>query len=148
MTSTLKQVVSSAVAAAGYEFVGIEDVISDRRRILRVYIDAEAGVNIDDCAKASRQIGAMLDVEETISGHYSLEVSSPGINRLLFELEHYSAYIGKELRLKLRAPQEGRRNFKGVLEQVNAASIILLVDAVCYELQFNNIAKAKLEIEI
>lgn len=147
MLDTLKQLLSSAVTAAGYEFVGFEDVLSDRRHILRVYIDSESGVNIDDCAKASRQIGAVLDVEDTMMGRYSLEVSSPGVNRLLFEPEQYQKFMGEMVQVKLRTPKDKRKNFKGVLEQINADTIVVRVDGTCYELAFNNIAKANVVLD-
>ncbi len=138
----LKESVSKAVNAVGYTFIGLENVVVGRLNVLRVYIDSDKGVTIDDCAKASRQISAVLDVEDRMSGRYNLEVSSPGINRLLFELDQYKDYIGSTLQVKLRIAQEGRKHFKGVLEQVNAEHIVLRVDEERYSLAFRGIAKA------
>lgn len=140
----LKDSVGKAVSAAGYRFVGLEYVTVGRLNVLRVYIDGEQGVTIDDCAKASRQISAVLDVEDAMSSRYNLEVSSPGINRLLFEPDHYKDYIGSMIQVKLRIPQEGRKQFKGILEAVNADHIVLRVEEERYSLAFRGIAKANL----
>ncbi len=138
----LKESVSRAVNAAGYKFIGLENAVVGRLNVLRVYIDSDKGVTIDDCAKASRQISAVLDVEDRMSSRYNLEVSSPGINRLLFELDQYKDYIGSTIQVKLRIAQEGRKHFKGVLEQVNAENIVVRVDEERYSLAFRGIAKA------
>jgi ribosome maturation factor RimP len=141
---SLKEIVAKAVSAAGYRFIGLEYVTVGRLNVLRVYIDGEQGVTIDDCAKASRQISAVLDVEEAMSSRYNLEVSSPGINRLLFELDQYRDYIGSMIQVKLRIAQEGRKQFKGILEEVNADHIVLWSDEERYSLAFRGIAKANL----
>ena len=78
-----------------------------------VYVDSENGVNIDDCSKISSQIGAVFDVEDPLSGAYLLEVSSPGLDRPLFKLDHYKRFVGRSLKLRLRAAYAGQRNFKG-----------------------------------
>ena len=144
MIDSLKEHVAKAVNAAGYRFVGLEYVTVDRLNVLRVYIDGDKGVTIDDCAKASRQISAVLDVEDAMSARYNLEVSSPGINRLLFEPEHYQGHIGSIVQVKCRVAQEGRKNFKGILKEVNADHIVLHVDEQPYALPFRGIAKANL----
>jgi ribosome maturation factor RimP len=122
------------ITSMGYEFVGGEYVSQGGRSILRLYIDGEKGVTVDDCGKVSRQVSAMLDVEDTIQGRYSLEVSSPGINRPLFELKHFEKQVGNRIKLKLRTDIDGQRQFKGVLKAVSGDTITLLVDETGQEL--------------
>lgn len=147
IADSLKENVAKAVSAAGYKFIGLEYVTVGHSNVLRVYIDGDKGVTIDDCATASRQISAVLDVENAISSRYNLEVSSPGINRLLFEPEQYQDYIGSMVQVKLRLAQDGRKHFKGILEQVNADHIVLQVDEERFTLAFRGIAKANLVAE-
>jgi ribosome maturation factor RimP len=95
---------------------------------LRLYIDrADDSIGIEDCEKVSRQSSAILDVEEAITGDYILEVSSPGMDRPLYELAQYEKYVGEDISLKLRFPYEGRRNFKGRLRAVDGDEIVLVV---------------------
>jgi ribosome maturation factor RimP len=112
--------------------------------LLRIYIDTEAGVTVDDCTKVSRQVSAMLDVEDPIQGHYTLEVSSPGLDRPLFEIAHYQKFVGRELKIRLYTPLDGRRNFVGTLLRVEEATITLLVEQTEVEMSFSDIEKAKL----
>ena len=86
---TLQDRLASLVSNMGYEFVGCELNRHSGGSLLRIYIDKETGVNVDDCARVSRQVSATLDVEDPIQGRYTLEVSSPGIDRPLFDLSHY-----------------------------------------------------------
>ena len=89
IAETLRDSLASIVEALGYEFVGSEIVGQGKHAVLRIYIDSENGITIDDCSKVSYQVSAMLDVEDPIRGEYDLEVSSPGIDRPLFELSHF-----------------------------------------------------------
>src|SRR5437870_3087505 len=112
----LNQIIAPAVAALGYELVGCELAQDSGRQILRVYVDGENGITLDGCAAVSRQISAVLDVEDPIKGRFLLEVSSPGLERPLFSLAHYQRFIGHKAKLRLRQPQEdGRRNFTGII---------------------------------
>ncbi len=142
--STLQDLLASVVETMGYEFVGCELHSQGRSSVLRVYIDKEAGVTIDDCTLVSRQVSAMLDVENPIQGKYMLELSSPGLNRPLFELAHYQKFIGSRIKVRLNVPIENRRNFEGVLQRVEGNDIILFVDEAEVILSFSNIEKAKL----
>ena len=137
------------ITSMGYEFVGREFVSQGGRSILRLYIDSEKGINVDDCAKVSRQVSAMLDVEDSIQGRYSLEVSSPGINRPLFELKHYPKYIGSHLKLRLRASVDGQRQFKALLKAVSGDNITLLVEETGQEIivPFSMIEKSNVFIK-
>lgn len=137
----LNELITPAITALGYEFVGLELIQHGRGSTLRVYIDHPNRVTVDDCAKASHQIGAVLDVEDPIQGEYRLEVSSPGIDRPLFVPAHYSAVVGQTIKLKLAVPQKGRRNFKGVLVSTNDEAIVLDVDGETVTLPHSQIER-------
>ncbi|OGT45440.1 MAG: hypothetical protein A3E83_00055 [Gammaproteobacteria bacterium RIFCSPHIGHO2_12_FULL_41_20] len=134
----------------GYEFVGCEHAQEGRQRVLRIYIDKPSGVTVTDCSLVSRQAGAMLDVEDLIPSKYTLEVSSPGINRPLFELAHYQKYIGSRVKIRLHFPVNQRRQFSGVLVGVDGEDISLLVDndETNTVLSFANIERAHVVAEI
>jgi len=145
-SSTLQELLEPVVTAMDYEFVGLEFLNQGNGSILRIYIDQEQGISVDDCADVSRQVSAVLDVEDPISGEYTLEVSSPGMDRPLFTKEHYVQFIGHEIKLMLVMPVEGtnRKKFRGILSAVEDENIILEVDNEEYCLAINNIAKANL----
>jgi ribosome maturation factor RimP len=142
--NTLHSRVGALVTAMGYEFVGCELRKLHNGGLLRIYIDTSNGVTVDDCTKVSRQVSAMLDVDDPIQGRYTLEVSSPGLDRPLLEVAHYRKYVGREIKLRLYAPLEGRRNFVGVLLRVDDAAIALLVEQTEITIAFSDIEKAKL----
>ena len=126
--SELKQLLGPVVEALGCELWGIELQAGGKTKLLRLYIDhAENGVGVDDCERVSRQASAVLDVEDAINGEYILEVSSPGMDRPLYELSQYEQFIGEDISLRLRFPYEGRRNFKGRLSGVDDDEIVLVV---------------------
>jgi len=133
------------IQSMGYELVGIEFQGSTQHGTLRVYIDHENGIGVDDCAAISRQVSAILDVEEPIQQAYDLEVSSPGINRPLFKVRDYEQFSGHCARIKMAVPLDGRKNFKGVLQGVtDSKSVQIMVDNEDYELPISDIAKANL----
>ncbi|MDR3491087.1 MAG: ribosome maturation factor RimP [Gammaproteobacteria bacterium] len=140
---TLRDRLASLVKSMGYEFVGCELHRQGRGSLLRIYIDSEAGILVDDCSKVSRQVSAMLDVEDPIPGQYTLEVSSPGLDRPLFEKAHYIKVVGSQIKVRLHTPIEDRRNFVGLLLRVEDANISLRVDDQELILPFSNIEKAK-----
>jgi ribosome maturation factor RimP len=126
--SDLKQLLGPVVEALGCELWGIELQTGGRTKLLRLYIDhAEQGIGVDDCERVSRQASAVLDVEDAINGEYILEVSSPGMDRPLYELNQYEQFVGEDISLRLRFPYEGRRNYKGRLSGVDDDEIILVV---------------------
>lgn len=130
----------------GYELWGIEFLPGKRSATLRVYIESEKGITVEDCAMATRQISAVLDVEESFKLHnYILEVSSPGLDRPLFTLDQYKRYIGDVIHITLQIPKQGRRHFKGIIQQINGEIIELNVDNEIYSIAFNEIKKARLE---
>jgi ribosome maturation factor RimP len=146
--TSLRDRLASLVEGMGYEFVGNELKSQGRSSVLRVFIDTPKGVTIDDCTAVSRQVSAMLDVEDPISGQYSLEISSPGLNRPLFEIGHYQNYVGKRIKLRMHNPIDGKRNFVGFLVRVENTDIHLLVDEEEVVLPFSAIEKANVIADI
>ena len=129
MSTELNRIIEPAVVALGYELVGCELVSQPGGSLLRVYIDREhGGVGVDDCVAISRQVSAVLDVEDPLPGAYHLEVSSPGIDRPLFKLAHYQQYIGSYARIRLKVPIEGCRNLKAQIVAVMDGCIHLKMD--------------------
>ena len=123
----LRQLLQPVVEALGCELWGLELQSGGKTKLLRIYIErAEEGVGIEDCERVSRQSSAVLDVEDAINGEYILEVSSPVMDRPLYELSQYEQFIGEDISLRLRFPYEGRRNFKGRLTGVDGDEIIVV----------------------
>jgi ribosome maturation factor RimP len=128
-----------------FELWGLEYVSAGRHSVLRLYIESEDGITVDDCAAVSAQVSGLLDVEDPISGEYTLEVSSPGMDRLLFKLDQYPAYQGEMIELRLRTAFEGRRRFKGVLQGVEGDEVVIRVDDHDYLLPHDEIEKARIQ---
>ena len=124
----LQELIEPSVIALGVELWGIEFLSQGKHSTLRVYIDSENGISVDDCAKVSHQISGIMDVEDPIAGNYTLEVSSPGVDRPLFTLEQFAAYAGSHIQLRLRIAYEGRRKFKGILNGIEGDDILVVVD--------------------
>jgi ribosome maturation factor RimP len=112
--------------------------------VVRIYIDHPDGINVDDCAKVSRQVSSVFDVEDPIMGEYTLEVSSPGMDRPLFRLEQYQQYIGEQVKIRLRSPFDGRRNFTGQLTAIEGDDVVVTVEDNEYLLPFELIDKASI----
>lgn len=140
--TVLQELFEPIVQALGCELWGIEYTGQGKYSVLRVYIEKEAGVDVEDCARVSRQISGILDVEDPISGEYTLEVSSPGMDRPLFTLEQYAAHVGAEIKLQLRVKFENRRNFKGVVTAVENDEVVLTEGDEQITLPFELIEKA------
>jgi len=146
-TTALQALIAPTVTALGYELVGCVYMPQGRHGLLRIYIDSENGIKLEDCEKVSRQISGVLDVEDPIAGTYNLEVSSPGLDRPLFTLQHYQRFIGKTANLKLHTPIEKRRHLKGKLQAVVADKIVIKVDEMEFTVPLANIAKANLLVD-
>lgn len=132
------------VESMGYELVGVE-WRSGTRGTVRVYIDTPRGITVDDCERVSRQLSALLDVEDPIPGNYSLEVSSPGLDRPLFGEDDYRRFEGAEVRVKLHRPWRGRRKFQGLMNGVSQDGITLSeADGTAWTLPFELIESARL----
>jgi ribosome maturation factor RimP len=128
------------------ELVDLEYRPQGKRSLLRIYIDRPHGVTIDDCALIARQVGALLDIEDPIPGAYDLEVSSPGINRVLRKEEHFAEHIGAPVIIKTKDKLNGRANFKGILEKTSQDSVALNVAGEIIDIGLNNIKKARLDL--
>lgn len=142
--SELEALLVPVVEALGYRCWGIEYLSQGRHTLLRVYIDHPDGISVDACADVSRQASAVLDVEDPIAGDYTLEVSSPGMDRPLFTLEQFAEYVGEQAKVRLRVPYEGRRNFQGVIRGVEGDEVILQVDEHEYLLPIESIDKSNI----
>ncbi|MGQ3891522.1 ribosome maturation factor RimP [Legionella sp. CNM-4043-24] len=140
----IQELFQPVVTELGYQLWGCEYLPQGKHSLLRVYIDKEGGVGIGDCEIVSREVSALLDVEDPISGNYSLEVSSPGLSRPLFFIEHYQQYIGHSVQLKLYKPINGSRKLVAVIESVSDEAIFLSVGNEEIEVQFSQIVKANL----
>ncbi len=138
----LEALIAPVVVGLGYQLWGIDYSSQGRHTVLRVFIDAEAGITVDDCAAVSRQLGGVFDVEDPIAGEYSLEVSSPGMDRPLFTLEQFIQYVGHKVQVRLRTPFEGRRKFSGLLKGVEDEDVVIVVDKHEYLLPVDSIDKA------
>ena len=123
---TLRQLLAAVVEAMGYELVGVEFHAHRDNSLLRVYIDSESGIGLDDCQRVSHQVSGVLDVENLIAGRYTLEVSSPGLDRPLFEAGHFSRFAGSEVRLQLREPLDGRRKLVGRLLGMRDDEVVIV----------------------
>lgn len=144
LSAKVCELIEPAINALGYELWGCEIAGLGRHTILRVYIDSEIGVNLEDCSRVSNQISGILDVEDVIAGAYDLEVSSPGIDRLLFKEEHYRRFIGSKVHIKLFASKNGRRNYIGKINGAAENEVEVEVDNAIVKLPISNIARAKL----
>ena len=126
--SQIRELVRPSVVSMDCELWGVEYATQGRHATLRIFIEKEGGVMVDDCERVSRQVSAVLEVEDPIDSAYTLEVSSPGMDRLLFEPSHYKKYVGEAVNVRLRLNFEGRRNFKGTLSGVEDDEVILQVE--------------------
>jgi ribosome maturation factor RimP len=126
-SAELRKLIEPAVTAMGFELVGVE-FLRGKTGLLRVYIDHEDGIGVDDCKSVSYQVSGLLDVEDPIRGQYTLEVSSPGLDRPLFQESDYERFAGREVQLRLSVPVDGRRKFKGILMGLRDHQVVVRMD--------------------
>lgn len=141
--SDLETLLTPVIAAQGCELWHLEFSVQGRRSLLRIYIDSPAGISLDDCERVSRQVSAVLDVEDPIVSAYTLEVSSPGLDRQLHKPEQFARYIGAIVAVKLRMPYEGRRRFQGRLNGLEDGDLVLQVEDTEFLLPLDTIEKAQ-----
>ncbi len=143
---TLEELLEPAVAALGLEWWGCVLQSGSPSTLLRVYIDKPEGVTVEDCEAASHQMSGVLEVNNPISGRYVLEVSSPGLDRPLFNREQYQRFVGEKVKLRLRMPVENQRNFLGILQAVHDETLSLLIEESksLMLIAFNNIERANI----
>lgn len=148
MATTLRErlieLIEPLVGRLGYELVEVEYGAGHGRGTLRVFIDAAAGIGVDDCERVSREISALLDVEDPIATAYTLEVSSPGFDRVLRTREHFGRFVGSRVFVELKEPRAGRRRYTGQLLAVDDGGIALAVDQERVAVAFAEIGKARL----
>ena len=142
LEQNLQEMLQGAVEDLGCELWGIECQRAGRFMTVRLFIDKEGGVTVDDCADVSRQVSAILDVEDPIADKYNLEVSSPGLDRPLFTLQQFERYIGQDIIVHLRIPVMERRKWQGKLERIETDMVTLIIDGQEQVLVFGNIQKA------
>jgi ribosome maturation factor RimP len=141
----ISELLEPSVRSLGYELVGVEYRSGGPGgALLRVYIDSEQGVTIDDCQTVSYQVSGVLDVEDPIPGHYTLEVSSPGADRLLFRPHDYRRFTGSLVRLRLDRPRDGRRKFKGRLRGLEDGNVLIEQEGETLSLPLERIEQARL----
>jgi len=140
----LEELVGPVAESLGCELWGLELHMQGKHSLLRIYIDKADGIHLEDCERVSRQVSSVMDVEDPINGHYLLEVSSPGADRALYKIEHYKAYVGQKVSLKLRVGFEGRKKFTGLLKGVEGSEVVLEVDDDEYLLPYELIDKANI----
>lgn len=136
-------IVGKVLEGTEFEFVGVEYSGGGKYAVLRVYIDKPGGITIDDISRISRELSLILDVEEPIKGAYTLEVSSPGLQRPLFTPAHFQVQVGQKITLKTRSLQNGRQNYKGVLAKADESGVELECEGQLFSFSYSDIDKAK-----
>jgi len=144
----VRQVVEPILQSQGRELVDLEYQRESQGWVLRIYIDQEGGVTVEDCAEVNREVGTTLEVRNLIANPYVLEVSSPGLTRSLKKAEDFIKYQTRLVKVKTFKPIEGRRNFKGTLLGLEGERVRLMVEGRIYEIPLQDITKANLEIEL
>jgi ribosome maturation factor RimP len=144
MRDELIRLLQPTVEGLGYELVEIEFSHSGEGGLVRLYIDAPAGVGLEDCERVSHAVSNVLDAEDPIPGHYRLEVSSPGLDRVLRTPEHFARFVGSRIKVQLTLPIEGRRRFTGALLAAGDDGVTLDVDGSRVLLAYRQIQKARL----
>ena len=140
----LLQLVEPLLANLGYELVELEMAAGGGSGMLRLFIDRSGGVGIEDCERVSREVSALLDVHDPVPTAYRLEVSTPGLDRVLRTSAHYARFVGARIAVELAAPREGRRRYTGRLEQAGGAGIEMEVDGTRVPLNYAEIFRARL----
>jgi ribosome maturation factor RimP len=152
MRDALMRLLEPPIEALGYELVDLEVGREGRGGIVRIFIDRRAqdsgeGISVDDCARVSHEVSAVLETQDPIKGNYTLEVSSPGFDRILRTRAHFERFVGEKIFVELKLPQQGRRRFAGVLKSVMPDTIVVEVDGTAHSLPLDRIQKARLRPE-
>lgn len=144
---TLCSMVETVVVGLGYELVGIDYRPNPRDGLLRIYIDAESGIDVDDCAVVSRQISGVLDVEDPIPGHYTLEISSPGLDRPLFKLADYDRFSGCKAKIQFSSLVDGKRKIVGVIKGTDGDEVLVESEEGLFKFIIEQVHRARLIYE-
>ncbi|MCG6896584.1 MAG: ribosome maturation factor RimP [Thiocapsa sp.] len=143
--SRLSRLARGVVEPLGYELVAVELFRKGASRTtLRVYIDQEKGVGLEDCAAVSEQLSAVLDVEDPLPGNYDLEVSSPGLDRPLVNPEHFERFVGSRARIRLSEKLDGRRNLEGILQGCSEGCVHLVAEGRVWTIPLEQVEMARL----
>jgi ribosome maturation factor RimP len=145
-TEAVRTLIEPVVVYAGMELVDVEYGRKPSGTVLRLTIDKPGGVTVNDCGDISRLVGDLLDAKDSVPGSYNLEVSSPGINRLLKKRDDFERFAGQKVLIKTREPIEGRRNFKGILHGTREDFIVVSTEKAIFNIPFELVAKARLNI--
>ena len=152
MRDALMRLLEPPIEALNYELVDVEFAQAGRGGVLRIFIDRRAedsslGITVDDCANVSHAVSQVLEIQDPIKGHYTLEVSSPGFDRILRTRAHFERFVGERIFAELKLPIEGRRRFVGVLKSIAADAVVVEVDGKAHSLPLERIQKARLRPE-
>ena len=140
----IERLIEPVLAEMGIDLVDMEYRSGQGRRVLRIYADRPTGINLDDCAMVSREIGNLLDVKDLLQQHYVLEVSSPGLNRPLKREKDFLRAIGQKIKIKTAVPLKGRKNFLGILQSFENGTLQLKLDDTVVQISEENVNKANL----
>ncbi|VAW38272.1 Bacterial ribosome SSU maturation protein RimP [hydrothermal vent metagenome] len=140
----LSELLAPVVTDLGYRFWGLEYQVRKADALLRVYIDSPQGISVDDCATVSHEISGILDVEQPISLAYMLEVSSPGMDRILFNAQQFSEFVGQNVKVKLNQMVDKRRKIKGKILSVEDTQITIETDDGRIMIEFDKIMRARI----
>lgn len=145
----IRQIAERVTESEGLELVDAQLLGGGKQRVLRLYIDKPAGVTHADCENVSQQVGTILDVEDVIPGEgYTLEVSSPGVDRPLFKPRDYERVVGQKVKVQLRLPRENRKRFEGLLEAFDGAALTLVIEkGEKVQIPLADVEKANLKYE-
>jgi ribosome maturation factor RimP len=152
MRDVLIRLLEPPIEALGFELIDVEFAREGRGGVLRIFIDrraedSAAGVTVDDCARVSHAVSEVLEIHDPIKGHYTLEVSSPGFDRILRTRAHFERFVGERIIAELKLPMDGRRRFIGLLKSASSDTIVVEVDGKAYALPLDRIQKARLRSE-
>lgn len=148
VSQAITSLIEPVLITEGLELVDVEYKKEGKNWVLRIFIDKEGGVTVEDCQKVSHLTGDLIDVEETITTPYSLEVSSPGLNRALKREKDFLKFKGREIRLHTLSPIENRKKFTGTLKDFKDQTVFLELDGKLFEIPLRQVGKANLVIEI
>ncbi|MCK5897570.1 MAG: ribosome maturation factor RimP [Methylococcales bacterium] len=140
----LISLIEPIVEGLGYECVGIDYNPHQHNALLRIYIDSENGILVEDCTKVSHQISGAMDVEDPINSNYQLEISSPGEDRLFFKIEQFERFVGSTVDINLFSPIENRRKIRGLIQKIEGDNLFLQNQKQQFEIPFTAMSKARL----
>jgi ribosome maturation factor RimP len=143
----VEEIADSLLRDEGLELVDLEYRREGRRWVLRLFIDKEGGVTVEDCATVSRELGDILDAKDAVPEAYVLEVSSPGLNRRVRKRKDFSRFAGRKVEVRLTAPQEGRRKIVGRILGVEGEAVVVAAPEATYSIALEDIARAILVYE-